>query len=82
MKIVGPPLQAPVAGKAGTVVRTSKDAALSSSAPSPAPAGNSTYYSGRPVRINRFDEGAALFAYTKQAHLDLHKPDAQVDEYV
>ena len=71
MKINGPPIQIPHAGIAGVPTRAPKsgDVQVSLSVdPSRAHDGG---YSGRPVRINRSDEEAALFAYTKQAELNL-----------
>ncbi len=36
----------------------------------------------RPVRISRFPEEAALFAYNRQAQPHTTRPDPAVDEYV
>ena len=80
MKISGLPIQTHTPGHTGVPTRASQSVNLST--PVGASSENTGPYSGRPVRINRAEEEAALFAYTKQAQLNLHKPDATVDEYV
>jgi len=41
-----------------------------------------TAHGGRPVRINRASEDAAMFAYNRQAQIHLDEKKAQIDEYV
>lgn len=36
----------------------------------------------RPIRINRFPEEEALFAYNRQAQINVHKAPSKIDEYV
>jgi hypothetical protein len=80
MKIIGPTTALPNAGSTGVPARASKSVDVAATkATAQATGGN---YSGRPIRINRSDEEAALFAYTKQADLNLQQPKPQVDEYV
>ena len=43
---------------------------------------NRTPHTGRPMRINRASEDAALFAYNRQAQIHLDEKKAQIDEYV
>ena len=36
----------------------------------------------RPIRINRFPEEEALFAYNRQAQINVPKAPSKIDEYV
>ena len=36
----------------------------------------------RPIRIHRFPEEEALFAYNRQAQINVHKAPSKIDEYV
>lgn len=90
MKIIGAPTSLQHTSNTGVSVRPQKSAAVGVATNSPVDAGvslQSTAQSaaqsgGKPVRISRFPEEAALFAYNRHAQVNVEQPQAQIDEYV
>jgi hypothetical protein len=84
MKMTGPTTSLPQASNARLPARGIKQESGKSS-PIPEPAivrAERPQGSGRPVRISRFPEEAALFAYSRHAEVTTEKNQAQIDEYV
>ena len=79
MKIIGPSTSLPQTGHAGVPARERKSAAVGTPEP---PFGGAQTGQARPVRISRYPEEAALFAYNRQAQVDVDKKAARIDEYV
>ena len=82
MKIIGPATSLPQTGHAGVPARGRKTAAVGM--PEPALSGAQPGQTGqaRPVRISRYPEEAALFAYNRQAQTDTATKSTHIDEYV
>ena len=84
MKMTGPTISLPQASNARPPARgVRQEGGKSSPIPETAIArAERPQGSGRPVRISRFPEEAALFAYSRHAQVMTEKNKAQIDEYV
>ena len=90
MKIIGAPTSLQHTSSIGVSVRPQKSAAVGVAANSavdvgvslPSKVQSTAQSGGKPVRISRFPEEAALFAYNRHAQVAVEQPQAQIDEYV
>lgn len=80
MNITGPNTTTQVAGSNRPPARAGQP--FEATAVSAAQGSAQSDHTGRPVRINRASEQAALFAYNRQAQVHVEKNQAQIDEYV
>jgi hypothetical protein len=82
MKIIGTPTSLQQTSGTGASVRPQKSAGGHVATNNLTASGNSTQAAGKTVRISRFPEEAALFAYNRHAQVNVAAPQAQIDEYV